>query len=352
MATGGRLEHIDGLRGIAALVVVFQHAAQFVHEAGRSEFDWLLDNVNLGRFGVVLFFLISGCVVPFSFKGGQPLRNFAISRFFRLYPVYWLSIPVLTYLALQRGQSVGPGTVLGNLTMVQGFWGGSHIGPGYWTLSYEMAFYLLCAFLFWRGLMKDAKALGVLATAMLCAALWPVASLGDGPVSQAPYFIALFLLGTILRMAFVDLDPVAGRIARWLVPLTLVAGAGLSGWIRQGPYLPGPGAYFTPLSLGAAMTLPVLLFVLALLRPIRPPRWLCYLGAISYSVYLFQDIGLCLLPRLVSLHDHPFLYVLLVLAVTIAIAAVIHRIVEQPMIALGRRFTHRPARSEQELALS
>ena len=46
----------------------------------------LVQNVSLGRFGVALFFLISGFIVPFSIGGERPLFQFAVSRVFRLYP--------------------------------------------------------------------------------------------------------------------------------------------------------------------------------------------------------------------------------------------------------------------------
>jgi peptidoglycan/LPS O-acetylase OafA/YrhL len=350
MTVSHRLDHVDGLRGLAALVVVLQHAMQMVHEAGRNEFDWLLSTVNLGRFGVVLFFLISGCVIPFSFRGERPLRNFAVSRFFRLFPAYWLSIPVLVCVAMTRGQSFGSGAVLGNLTMMQGFWGGANIGPGYWTLNYEMAFYLLCALLFWRGWLKDAGLISALVVGMLGIALWPVVLNDTGHATQAPYFIALFLLGTVLRQAYVDGDRTAHRCAGVLAPLTVLAGAGISGLFRPNEPWPGVGGYFSPLALATSMVLPIVLFVLVLRWRPAMSRLLIWLGAISYSVYLFQDVGLWLLPRAMSLHDRPFLYIALVFFLTIAIAALVHRFVEQPMIALGRRFTHGARQVEPALA--
>ena len=123
----------------------------------------------------------SAPVHPHHPERGQ--RNFKIGRevwiertdyeetppkgFFRLFPAYWLSIPVLALVAMTRGQFFDAATFLGNLTMMQGFWGGTNIGPGYWTLNFEMAFYLLCAFLFWRGWLKDAALVSALVESML-----------------------------------------------------------------------------------------------------------------------------------------------------------------------------------------
>jgi len=94
-----RLAYIDGLRGVAALMVVVQHGMEtaFSHAPADSALRQVvklvfLDDFNIGRVGVVAFFCISGFVVPFSFAGPAPLRAFVVSRFFRLYPAYWLSI--------------------------------------------------------------------------------------------------------------------------------------------------------------------------------------------------------------------------------------------------------------------
>lgn len=350
MATSRRLDHIDGLRGLAALAVVLQHALQTIHQAGHATFDFLLYQINLGRFGVVLFFLISGCVIPFSFRGDHPLRNFAVSRFFRLYPAYWLSIPVVALVALSRGDAVTPEMVLSNLTMMQGFWSGKNIGILYWTLNFEMGFYVLCALLFWRGWLQDARIVTALAAALIAGLLWSLALGGAANYNEGPYFIALFLLGTVMRQALIDGDQRARRCMEWLAGLSIIAGVVLS-W--NSPFAANDavvGPFLTPLALGTSMTMPIVLFAAVLHWRPSVPRLTVWLGAISYSVYLFQDIGLSLAPRLFGPQAHPLLYMALVLGMTIAIAALIHRFVEQPMIALGRRITHGTRKPEQAFA--
>src|SRR3954451_17833952 len=96
-----RLAFIDTLRGIAVLSVVIQHALEVIvreHPTGAYHaifHDAIGYYMNFGRFGVVLFFFVSGFVIPFSFPGtASPVRDFTISRFFRLYPAYWTSIAI------------------------------------------------------------------------------------------------------------------------------------------------------------------------------------------------------------------------------------------------------------------
>src|SRR5258708_38869349 len=83
-----RLAFIDTLRGIAVLSVLLQHALEVIvsnHPTG--EYYWVFHNAigyyfNFGRFGVVLFFFVSGFVIPFIFPHtATPARDFATHRF-------------------------------------------------------------------------------------------------------------------------------------------------------------------------------------------------------------------------------------------------------------------------------
>ena len=103
---GTRLGYIDTIRGLAALAVIYFHVADHLLKTGQAGagiesvlFVALTRWIDLGKVAVVMFFAVSGFVVPYSLDGRSPtpVRDFAISRFFRLYPVYWLSIPLGIY---------------------------------------------------------------------------------------------------------------------------------------------------------------------------------------------------------------------------------------------------------------
>lgn len=68
---------LDALRGVAAAVVVFEHAFRFpLPEArlpGKAVFE-------PGRYGVTVFFLVSGYIVPASVERQGSVRAFRISR--------------------------------------------------------------------------------------------------------------------------------------------------------------------------------------------------------------------------------------------------------------------------------
>lgn len=353
MEVGQRLQHIDGLRGIAALLVVLQHSMQMVREGGSQMFDAVLMNINLGRFGVALFFLISGLVVPFSIRGDKPLRNFAISRFFRLYPAYWLSLAVFVAIGYFWFAPFGAVRVLANITMLQGLIGQAwDVGPGYWTLFYELLFYFACASLYWLKLLHNVTVNAVIVLVTVSIPIIPMAmgpDIGSNEVDgwEMPFLLGLFFLGMLLRRAFIEGDAPAMRYAAFLVPLVILVAMLLGGSLYGVPA--NRNIYFSPIPLTTSMALPVLVFVLVLwLRPV-PPRILLYLGSISYSVYLFQDVGLLLLPKVLPPAQWGVIYALAVVGLTVLIAAGVYRFVERPMQAVGRRLIH-PARDPAEYA--
>src|SRR5262249_38488070 len=106
---------------------------------------WTYHHLDLGRVGVVAFFLVSGYVIPLSLAQ-QTLRTFLLRRFFRLYPAYWLALAA--YLALHFAaihRQIGtPGLIL-NVFMVHGVIGIASALPPSWTLSIELIFYIQMA---------------------------------------------------------------------------------------------------------------------------------------------------------------------------------------------------------------
>ncbi|WP_226019831.1 acyltransferase [Novosphingobium sp. FKTRR1] len=172
-----RLGYLDALRGFAALSVLFQHTFEKVWQAGS---DGLLHQVlsfslfhlvNFGRFGVILFFMTSGFVIPFSFKGDRPVFNFCVSRFFRLYPAYWFSIgAVVSVTWIIGGELFSPRQIISNITMIQRLFGQPNVSDVYWTLFLELVFYFFCIILFMKNLLyrwsvSAVFAFGLIATA-------------------------------------------------------------------------------------------------------------------------------------------------------------------------------------------
>src|SRR4051794_38455952 len=138
-----RLAWLDLLRGVAALVVALHHATYYFTPRLRAHMGDLFDP---GLYGVLVFFLVSGYIVPASLERHGRVRGFWISRLTRIYPLLLLasSIVVLPVLLGVRDLRAGlssyePVTaVLAHLTMLQDVLAVPNVIGVMWTLSYEM----------------------------------------------------------------------------------------------------------------------------------------------------------------------------------------------------------------------
>ena len=107
---------------------------------------------ELGITGVVLFFAISGFVIYGSLRGPRENagRRFVITRFFRLFPAYWVSaLAGLVFIWWWQGWPITWPLVAANATMVPDIFGQPPIMGLYWTLGTELVFYFSC-WLIWR----------------------------------------------------------------------------------------------------------------------------------------------------------------------------------------------------------
>lgn len=288
-----RLGHIDALRGIAALSVVVAHCGESMVKGltGYGAAQWLIGGVSvswfdIGRFGVILFFLISGFVIPYSLKGDRPLETFAVSRLFRLYPAYWLSMAATMVVAGGLGLAAyTPLQVAANVTMVPGLLKQEYISGVYWTLFVELVFYVACAMLFALRLLHNAELILLIGLGCTAVPLAGIAARACGigaPIVYLTAHLAFLFAGYLMRLAVLDGFLRAGRYAAAVILFGLLAMPILAAQ---------PDHKFTvatPLGVTLAGITGVLTFVLVNRRPFQPSAALVWSGAISYSVYLFH----------------------------------------------------------------
>jgi peptidoglycan/LPS O-acetylase OafA/YrhL len=356
--SANRFLYIDALRGIAALCVCIQHANHPIISAmpDGSALRYVLSGVNdlwfdLGRFGVALFFLISGFVIPFSLKGDHAVRRFAISRFFRLYPAYWLSmlaIILVTYLT--RPENFTTFQLIANLTMAPGLLRQDYISGVYWTLFVELLFYAMVVALFAVRLLRNDLAIFAVGIGIVAVPLIGIALRSYGYDAKVFYMgghISFLFAGYLLRMAFLK----ESRNAKYYAAILLTAILALMPLLAM-----QPGSRFTvssPSGVFLAGLAATLTFVAAnYWRPI-PGKILIFLGSASYSIYLFHiPIGMALLSMLSPAGYGGAVYFALLIAGTLSVSAVVYRLVEVPAIAAGRKLMNaRVERIASEVAL-
>ncbi|GGP08712.1 hypothetical protein GCM10012278_41530 [Nonomuraea glycinis] len=370
-----RLAWLDALRGIGALAVVAEHMLPWYMPWARPY--WF----SLGVYGIFVFFLVSGYIIPASLERHGDVRAFWVSRVFRLYPLY-LAVAA-TVLALSWWVPVRPAVsrdgaaVAGHATMLLDVAGVAGVADTMWTLSYEMVFYLLVTALFmlrWHdrsGLLAMLFAAGSVVVGLVMSR----AVLGGGWVAYTSCAVfaagltclitgrfrrtAGYVLGVMalvmlvlnsrvpwLGVAVVALMFAGTAIYRWergeggLWPVAVTAAlVGLAPvWaIMSGWWWVEPDVWITTIVLAAATFAGGMA-----LRGRRVPRLPAWLGLISYSLYLVHHPLLKYFSELTGdLRRSPvplqIAMAALATALVLGVSALTYRWVERPMQSLGRR---------------
>ncbi|WP_436758351.1 acyltransferase family protein [Streptosporangium sp. V21-05] len=366
-----RLAWLDALRGPAALAVALHHSGWTFVPDLWAEVDGRID---VGTWGVFVFFLVSGYIIPASLERRGDLRAFWIGRAFRLLPLLLAALGLALLLAyagafvLHPGLSVRPLplVVLGNVTMLQELLGVPAVIDVMWTLSYEMAFYLLAVGLFATGRAHRSAATAVVLalSAVLLGLLLP------GPVIGGRADLVAALLGVAVVVVVVVSARAGGgtrtaaAVAGGLLGLALVIlGSRIGAWqgliilammfagtavyrAEQGTirWRTAVAAVLTVLACGVlakddpgwapAILLAAGFFAAGFgLRRRSFPRWLAHLGVISFSLYLLHPLLLRISPNL------PLFFLALV-----PLCYLTHRLLEAPAQQLGRRLARSPVR--------
>ncbi|MBB2944012.1 peptidoglycan/LPS O-acetylase OafA/YrhL [Actinoplanes lutulentus] len=376
-----RLAWLDALRGYAAVVVAAFHLSPVI--LGSATHLQIYRVFDLGKYAVLLFFLVSGYVIPMSLERHGSLRRFWVGRLCRIYPAYLATILLaagLTAAGLFRLpdqlRTETTASVLAHATMLQDLLGVRGIVRPFWTLSFEMLFYLLVAGLFaWRlhrfsgwwagGLtlvavlggsrLPDALAGGTGAARTIVAAVVAVVvagvvwayqssrsglvrlaggvSLGliflamanghatrwvtSGSSAQAMLMLAVMFAGTVVYRAE---HRQIGRSAAILALGVVLAGVAVHPWQGGG---------------WCAIAVAGTFAVMFALRHRSMPGVLSWLGTVSYSLYLLHLLVLAVVTRLTS--DKPLILLGFTVG-TLVSAWACHRWVERPGQRLAKIF--------------
>jgi len=348
---------VQGLRALAALMVVVHHAQnEAAALAGRMGIDFVPRHGLPWPAGVDIFFVISGFIIvhaaaPLYGRPGARSR-FAAHRIARLVPLYWgvtglylaLGLAAPTLLSGEGGPPDLARTLASFL-----FWpmarSDGAVLPLYglgWTLNYEMAFYALFALglgFSRRGAVAwlvGALVLLVLAGRVVPAPPVPLAFWSDPIVLEFALGAGLALLraegvrlGSGVRIALAaaglfglaaaPVEPVL-RLLAWGLPAAFLVAAAVLGRDRPEAVRGGIAAWF----LVAAERL----------------------GDASYALYLIHPFvlraareGLLrtgLAPLLAPLLG-PWPSLVMMVALTLPAALLVHRLVERPLTRLVRR---------------
>ena len=339
---------VDGLRAISVLLVVFNHVR------GHDTWRWISGSTN----GVTIFFVISGflittlCLREERSSGSVDVRGFLVRRGFRILPLYLLVLAV--YWLLTTGLDVDPERSAAfhehALWYLTPFPEVPHFSsdPGVpfevaWSLGLEEKFYLVWPILGFVVLRARDRARATVVVALIVGAL--IAPLLLGTLGVVIYEYAHILAGCLVALALDDRRTFAflrplGRprvvVAVLVVLIVLHALRAL---------IPNPLNFAFSLATAAALV-GLLLHPGSAAGRLLQTRPMVVIGRLSYALYLTHQLGLNVAERIVpeSLGTTgDALTVPVALVLILPACWVLHRMVEAPLIDIGRRLTRGPA---------
>ena len=344
-SASGKIPKLDFLRAVSAAVVILYHAGNTVVPAG---------------YGVLTFFVISGFLITWLLlqenekSGTISLEGFYMRRSLRIFPafyVYWI-IAIAVRLAFHA--RILWAQAICSFFYVCNYYQGLHNYPSTpfshtWSLGVEEQFYLLWPWVFFYF----RNRLHTLARVLFVAipALWLYrALLHFHGVSEAYIYTSFetrvdaILCGCLLSiLLFTGMAHNALAVIRRgrFLPLTLLLlTASLIADNHHGiPYRNVIGFAIDPVLLAV---------LIAQLIVFRHADWmdaapLSYLGRISYSTYLYQELVIPFVFRIFPKLEGTPLFMALALAVTWTIAAISYECIEKPFLKLKDRFRfHKP----------
>ena len=339
MAKAERLESLNSLRGIAALLVAIDHSILLTNSPPVDSLLFYFATF-MGAFGVGAFFLLSGFVIFLSLEKTPPLQ-FLIQRVFRIYPVIIAAVFLRLVSQIFIGiRDLDVSTIklfvlnislFGNLFIPIE----ANIEPIVWSLSIEVKFYILMAVVFFVARSKMAQRLYpclVLVTLGLgvLGANFPLLSkpaLID--LALAVSCIPILLMGTAVCLFYkkaISLNKLFVLVALLLVVFSFSPISDNVSFYKN----------FTTWIL-AAFAFGLCVFSPRMNKVVNK-KWLLWLGAISYPLYAIHSTVIELMIHL-SPGSTPSALVLRSLVISLVVAYVLHLFIEMPVQAWSKRLT-------------
>ncbi|WP_114238893.1 acyltransferase [Dyella sp. C9] len=320
-----RIEWMDALRGVAALLVLVHHYFCLTCQGPLAGF------FDLGVIGVVAFFCISGYVIPWSvLRAPTTVKKFVLARAFRLYPAYWLSLAIACAVT-----PVTAHVLLANVTMAQRFVGMPDVVGVYWTLQVELMFYALIAILIAFGKIYRPKVIGwTLAGACVLALTVSLPrALLDMKSPVAPVFGLVVMLTSFAFYLHKNGGFLTTGQMRHVVlgVFALLCGCFFLAYAKDWGYRETPLRFVISYAIGALIFSGFMKFNVSS----SVLRWL---GGISYPLYLIHVPVREAVSRAIP---NELLAGMVSLLAVLLLSDVIHRTVELPAVKAGKAIASR-----------
>lgn len=365
-----RVDFANTLRGLAAICVVISHYCGIFWNSRETVaglinaptlpvetypsptyIAWIHDVslFNWGGYGVALFFLISGFVIPFSLKKLSGF-GFFINRLFRLVPIYVVGFSITLaaiaistwYFSTQWPFSLRE-ILIHYIPGLRDLFISRNIDGIVWTLEIEIKFYIICAlFIAWFR----AESLKVffipvfLFSSSLLFGLLPTSFTDNIPLLTkmilyyrflTPYLIFMFI-GVSFHYLFV------AKISA-LKALVLISGffAMMSLVWKIGPFQSG---FYIVWSYAFALL--TFAFAYRYQKIFRANRLVDFFAAISYPLYVCHGLAGYVGLRIMLEAGVPTVLALKTVTIfAITVAWLMHKFIEKPSLIFGKKLSQK-----------
>jgi peptidoglycan/LPS O-acetylase OafA/YrhL len=303
-----RYDNIDLLRAMAILpVLLFHYTTRFPLEFYKA--SSVPFHMEWGKFGVDLFFVVSGYCIFLTLDSSTSLSNFWAKRLARLQPAYMLAI-ALTFLVVATfglpGRQEGVFVAFANVFWLNAIPTIPHLDGVYWSLIVELKFYFFIGIIYWGASGKNVS-------------FWWAIFCGFGAIAHRVWP----LVGEWIFIAPYAPAFLVGLLAYESPKLSKKAVAALG-------FYSAASIGFSPRFTGDSWTgVGVAVFAYFVLRlpSLKVPKPITYIGLVSYSLYLVHDnIGLVLIRALDPVDMR--IRIGITVVTMIAVAAVMNRTIE------------------------
>jgi peptidoglycan/LPS O-acetylase OafA/YrhL len=354
-----KLAFAQQMRGIAALLIVITHyfgiffgaqqvvsyftATPDLQLVAPSWTSWLEFPVLKGPFGVALFFLISGFVIPFSLQHNS-VKSFLVARLYRIYPTYLACLGIgllavwLATFYWESAMGVSFPRLMKNALLIHNLSGTDSLDGVNWTLAIEMKFYLVAALaasallrprpLVLAGIVAGIVGLNLLLPVLQAYPRLHLYRIASG-MSHDLNFIIFMLMGTLFYQHYRELLSTRALAAGLVLLSAAFAGAWLLGEERGAFPIIGKYYYYA---------LGVFSVAYVYRARFRAVPLLDFLADISYPLYVVHPLLGYTLLKLAVHQGVPFgVAVVPVLAVVLFVSWVVHRTVETRSNQMGKK---------------
>ena len=295
----GHIPQLDGLRGLAVLLVLISHSG-YLEALPHARM------LKHGRFGVDLFFVLSGFLITGilvdSKSSEHYFRNFYARRALRIWPLYYLilfvaliAVPLFAPAMRATAARNWPAFVfyVQNIAFIQSDNNYPFALGATWSLAVEEQFYLTWPVLVFL-LRKRTLAVVSASLVVVSLSLRLVGYFHGAPIG----FIHFFTLSRLDAIALGSLAAIWLRspnctLVRWRILAYQFLGLGVAGMVLARILMPKNGSVVGYTFMAFAFTGLLGLSLIcnpqsSLLGRCLSARWLRYIGRISYGLYLLH----------------------------------------------------------------